>query len=47
MIRFRGLPLYRRSRPFFLGMVLGTFAMVGVRSLIDPLLGLHMFLTAW
>ena len=47
MIRFRGLPLYRRSRPFFLGMVLGTFAMVGVRSLVDPLLGLHMFLTAW
>jgi hypothetical protein len=47
MIRFGGLPLYRRSRPFFLGMVLGNFAMVGLRSLIDPLLGLHMFLTAW
>jgi hypothetical protein len=47
MIRFGGLPLYRRSRPFFLGMVLGNFAMVGIRSLVDPLLGLHMFLTAW
>jgi hypothetical protein len=47
MIRFGGLPFYRKSRPFFLGMVLGNFAIVGLRSLVDPLLGLHMFLTAW
>jgi hypothetical protein len=45
--RFGGLPLYRKVRPGFLGMVLGHFVILGLRSLIDPLLGLHMQLSSW
>jgi divalent metal cation (Fe/Co/Zn/Cd) transporter len=47
MMRFGGLPLYRKSRPLFLGMVLGSFVVLGLRSLVDPVLGLHMQLSAW
>ena len=45
--RFGGLRLYRRVRPAFLGMILGHFIIFGVRSLLDPALGLHMHLSAW
>ncbi len=45
--RFGGLPLYRKVRPAFLGMILGHFVVLGLRSLIDPLLGLHMQLSSW
>lgn len=45
--RFGGLPLYRKVRPAFLGMVLGHFVILGLRSLIDPLLGLDMQLSSW
>ncbi len=45
--RFGGLRLYRQIRPAFLGMILGHFFIFGVRSLLDPLLGLHMQLSAW
>jgi hypothetical protein len=31
----------------FLGMVLGHFFMMGLRSIIDPMLGLHMQLAPW
>jgi hypothetical protein len=45
--RFGGLPLYRKVRPAFLGMVLGHFVIFGLRSFIDPLLGLDMQLSSW
>ena len=45
--RFGGLRLYRTCRPLFLGMALGHFVIMGVRSIIDPMLGLHMHLSAW
>jgi hypothetical protein len=47
MIRFGGLRMYRRFRPLFLGMVLGHFLIMGLRSAIDPLVGLHMQLAPW
>ncbi len=45
--RFGGLKLYRTVRPAFLGMVVGHLVMMGLRSLVDPLLGLDMHLAAW
>jgi hypothetical protein len=45
--RFGGLKLYARIRPIFLGMVLGHFLIMGLRSMIDPLLGLDMQLSPW
>ncbi len=45
--RFGGLRLYRQLRPAFLGMILGHFFIFGVRSLLDPVFGLHMQLSAW
>ncbi len=45
--KFGGLRLYRRFRPMFLGMALGHFVIIGLRSMIDPMLGLHMQLAAW
>jgi hypothetical protein len=45
--RFGGLKLYARFRPMFLGMVLGHVIIMGLRSLIDPMLGLHMQLSPW
>lgn len=45
--RFGGLRLYRACRPIFLGMVLGHFFIMGLRSMTDPMLGLHMQLAAW
>jgi hypothetical protein len=47
MIRAGGLRLYRSFRPAFLGMALGHCAIMGLRSLIDPVLGLHMSLLPW
>lgn len=45
--RFGGLRLYAKMRPAFLGMVLGHFAIMGLRSIIDPMLGLTMQLSPW
>jgi hypothetical protein len=45
--RFGGLRLYRTVRPAFLGMVVGHLVMMGLRSLIDPLFGITMHLSAW
>lgn len=45
--RFGGLRLYRRVRPVFLGMILGHLVIMGLRSLLDPVLGLQMHLAAW
>jgi len=42
-----GLRLYRTVRPMFLGMVIGHLVMMGSRSLLDPLIGLRMHLSAW
>ncbi len=45
--RFGGLRLYTTMRPAFVGMALGHFVIIGLRSAIDPLLGLHMQLSPW
>lgn len=45
--RFGGLRLYRTVRPAFLGMVVGHLVTMGLRSLVDPLLGIDMHLAAW
>jgi len=37
--RYGGLSAYRKGRPFFLGMILGDFLMVGLISLLDGLTG--------
>jgi hypothetical protein len=47
MIRFGGLRMYRRFRPAFLGMALGHFLIMGLRSITDPMLGLFMQLSPW
>jgi hypothetical protein len=45
--RYGGLKLYRKCRPVFLGMVLGNMVIMGLRSVVDPMLGLRMHLSAW
>jgi len=45
--RFGGLKLYRSVRPVFIGMVLGHFLIMGLRSIVDPMLGLRMQLSPW
>jgi len=45
--RLGGLRLYAKLRPAFIGMVLGHFAIMGLRSIIDPLFGLNMQLSPW
>jgi hypothetical protein len=45
--RFGGLRLYAKFRPAFVGLVLGHFLIMGLRSMIDPLLGLNMQLSPW
>ena len=45
--RFGGLRLYRTWRPSFVGMMVGHLVIMAVRSLIDPMLGLHMQLSPW
>ena len=45
--RFGGLKLYRALRPVFVGMVMGHFLIMGLRSIIDPMLGLRMQLSPW
>ncbi len=45
--RAGGLRLYRTVRPAFLGMVISHLVIMGLRSLLDPLIGLHMHLAAW
>ncbi|MGD0111997.1 MAG: DUF6785 family protein [Armatimonadota bacterium] len=47
MIRFGGLRMYRKFRPAFLGMALGHFLIMGLRSITDPMLGLFMQLSPW
>jgi hypothetical protein len=39
--RWGGLEAYRRGRPFFLGLILGDFLMVGLVSVLDGLLGVR------
>jgi len=41
--RYGGLSAYRKGRPFFLGLILGDFLMVGVVSVLDALLGVHNY----
>jgi len=41
MLRYGGLRLYRRARPFFVGLILGEFASVAIWLTIDSLMGLH------
>ncbi len=41
--RFGGLRLYRRARPFFLGLILGDFLMLGLWLLINAALGVRGF----
>jgi hypothetical protein len=45
--RFGGLKFYVTFRPAFVGMVLGHFLIMGLRSIIDPMLGLNMQLSPW
>jgi hypothetical protein len=45
--RFGGLKLYRTWRPVFIGMIVGHLVIMAVRSIIDPMLGLHMQLSPW
>jgi hypothetical protein len=45
--RFGGLRLYRTWRPSFVGMMVGHLIIMGVRSFVDPMLGLHMQLSPW
>jgi hypothetical protein len=40
---YGGLQAYRRARPFFLGLVLGDFLTLGIRLLIDAILGVRGF----
>lgn len=47
LTRFGGLRLYRTFRPVFLGMALGHIVIMGLRSFIDPVLGLNMQLAPW
>ena len=39
VLKFGGISLYRRTRPFFLGMVLGAFTTAGMWLVIDGLTG--------
>ncbi len=45
--RVGGLRLYRKARPMFLGMILGHFLMIGLRTVLDPLLGIPGNLAGW
>ena len=40
-LRYGGLSAQRKGRPFFLGLVLGDFLMVGVIAAIDAALGVR------
>ncbi len=42
LLRYGGLPAYRKALPFFLGLVLGEFAAGFLRSVLDMALGLHL-----
>jgi hypothetical protein len=35
IIRFGGIDLYRKSAPFFMGLILGHFAGVGISFIVD------------
>ena len=40
ILRYGGVRLYRRLRPFFLGMILGQFAIYGVFWIVDAITGM-------
>ena len=39
-MRYGGVRLYRQVRPFFLGMILGQFAIYGIFWIIDAFTGM-------
>ncbi len=41
VLKMGGIGLYRRTRPFFLGMILGAFAATGLWLVIDWLAGMQ------
>ena len=46
VLRFGGVTLYRRTRPFFLGLILGHYATGGLWCVIDGFTGItgnHLF----
>jgi len=43
LTRAGGLSLYRRARPFFLGLILGDFAAMGLWTVVNALLGVRGF----
>ena len=46
VLRYGGVTLYRRARPFFLGLILGHYATGGLWCLIDGITGMtgnHLF----
>ena len=43
VFRYGGLPTYRRTVPFFLGIILGEFVIGGIWSLIDVFWGIPTY----
>jgi hypothetical protein len=46
ILRYGGLNLYRRSIPFFLGLILGEYTIGGIWNIIGMILGRRMY-TFW
>jgi len=44
IVRYGGLRLYHRLRPFFVGLILGEFIMIGFWTLVDALAGARRFM---
>ena len=42
--RYGGLRLYHRLRPFFVGLILGEFIMIGFWTLVDAIAGARRFM---
>jgi hypothetical protein len=47
ILRYGGLRAYRRAMPFFLGLILGEFAMGGLWDVIDRISGVLMYRFWW
>lgn len=47
ILRYGGLHAYRRAMPFFLGLILGEFAMGGLWDVIDRISGVLMYQFWW
>jgi len=44
VVRYGGLRLYHRLRPFFVGLILGEFIMIGFWTLVDAVAGARRFM---